>query len=236
MLTTDDQFSDAVDEQPLEDAAEAATAREGAEAEVSLFDDRIKAVGEVKPIALNWLNNAVLILDAARNAASGAPTDARGQIGLETARRHFHTDRRSRTASEAEAIAEIGKNFQAMRGFLATGDSIFAYVDDETASQNTRGYFGSEFTVAAYAYPRKSVSFTRDFAGLGLNCRAAVLVHQLAHYIDGRIKDFLGALGPAYDGSDYETAVFNVHSYPNFAINATPPFHDVRYGMQRPEV
>jgi hypothetical protein len=163
------------------------------------------------------------------------PADFRITVGVETVRRHFHTDRRNPELSEAAAIKLIDKNFQSMRGFLSAGESIFISADDETATRSTRGYYGSGLIVAAYAYPQKSISFTNDFPALGPRCKAAVIIHQLAHFIDARMRDH-SCGGLVYDLSDFETSLFNVHCYPNFAVNATPPYIDERYGMTRPDI
>ena len=105
----------------------------------------------------------------------------------------------------------------------------------QTASRETLGYFYKDGPpVGSYTFPMKSICFTSHFPTLGPNCKAAVIIHQLAHFIDARVKDLSGNRGAAYDRSTFETALLNVHCYPNFAINATPPYVDERYGMLRP--
>ena len=82
----------------------------------------------------------------------------------------------------------------------------------------------------------KAIFFTSDFPPIGPKCKAAVMIHQLAHFIDSRIRDIAGNSGPAYDRLDFDTALFNVHCYPNFAANATPPYLDERFGISKPNV
>ncbi len=200
------------------------------------FDDRTLALREALPLASNWVENAARILGLVRRVLEDAVAPAHlGKIGFDAMRRHFHTDRSVTAVSELQAASLIEQNFLAIKRYLAMHDSIFTCVDDEVAAANTRGYFGSEFIVPAYDYSHKSISFTGDFEKLGEKCRAAVIVHQLAHFIDARIRDH-GSQGPAYERLDFETALVNVHAYPNFAINVSPPFLDERFGMMWPEV
>lgn len=200
-------------------------------------DERPKlAAEEAKPLAASWIENALEMLRRAELAAEpDAPPDIRIGSGLDIVRRHFHTDKRAAALTEPAAIRLIEKHFLAMRGALNTSGAIFISADDETASKNTRGYFGSGLTVAAYAFAYTSISFTSDFPSLGPKCRAAVIVHQLAHFIDAGMTD-QSCGGLIYDLADFETSLYNVHCYPNFAVNATPPYLDERYGMTRPEI
>jgi hypothetical protein len=233
-ITTEDEFTNGRTEPQAEVLVQATDQHPAPVDEASVYDDRVKAVAEAKPLALNWIDNAAQLLGHARQTLDpNAAPDVRGTTGLEAVRRHFHTDRRNGPVTECEAIDLVERNFRSIRQFLATSDAIFDYADDETASENTRGYFGSEFTVAAYVYSLGSISFTSDYTDLGLKCRAAVIIHQLAHFIDPRVRDY-GCTGLAYEELDFETALFNIHSYPNFAVNATPPYADARFGMMRP--
>lgn len=194
------------------------------------------AAEEAKPLALFWVDNAMAMLRSAlRSFEPEPPADIRITLGLETARRHFHTDRLESTLTESDAIKLIEKNFQAMRRALSASGSIFISADDETATRNTRGYFGSGMVVAAFAYAQKNISFTSHYPTLGPKCKAAVIVHQLAHFIDPKMRD-QSCGGLIYDLADFDTSLFNVHCYPNFAVNATPPYLDERYGLTRPDV
>lgn len=197
---------------------------------------RQATVDDAKPLAAAWIANGARMLALARRVldAGREPVNLE-KIALAAARTHFHTDRRRSGLSESDAIQMIGRNFQSISRALSMSDSIFAYVDSETAAKNTRGYFGSEFKVPAYTYAVSSIAFTADFPSLGPKCRAAIVIHQLAHFIDARIRDTAGAKGAAYCSLDLASAIFNVHCYPNFAINVSPPFLDDRFGMMRPE-
>src|SRR5688500_3067871 len=199
-------------------------------------EDPKTAAQNAVPLAMNWVRSAINMLSFAHRAAvNGPPRDPMGRLAMQVIRRHFHTDRLKGPMSEPNAIQTLRPRFEDIRRFLTAGDSIFVTADDETAAEKTRGYFGSEYTVAAYAYSRSEIAFTSQFPGLGPRCRAAVLIHQLAHYIDSRVTDMTGSKGAAYDNLGFESAVLNVHCYPNFAVNAFPPYADERYGMLRPE-
>ena len=186
-------------------------------------------------LASRWVDNALLMLWTARRAAeTGSRTGVAG-LSLNIVRRHFQTGRVVPGVSDTANIGRIETTFRQMKLALLNSASIFSFVDDETASMNTRGIYGSEVPVAAYAYSHGHIALTNDFPGLGLNCRAAVIIHQLAHYANPAVRDAAGVRGPAYESLDLETALVNVHCYPNFAVNATPPFLDERYGMTRPD-
>lgn len=231
-LSANDIQAPAVDELDIADEPDGL-----AEAAFSFVVDPKTAADVAKPMTLSWLSNAVEMLYAAGNALENrAQADPRAKLGIGIVRRHFHTDRRRQPISEVSAIRTIEVNFRSMMRYLNMSDSIFRSADDETASKNTRGYFGSGFTVAAYAYSMKSIFFTSDFPPIGPKCKAAVIIHQLAHFIDARVRDIAGNSGPAYDRLDFDRALFNVHCYPNFAANATPPYLDERFGISRPNI
>jgi len=199
--------------------------------------DPKSAADEAKPLALKWINNAILILNACIHTIQRPGTPhITVQIGFPIVRRHFHTDRLRPGVTELDALRRIEHNFQLMRRYLAVSDAVFESANNEAAALNTRGVFGSGPIVAAYVYTMKSISFTSHFPRLGPNCKAAVIIHELAHYIDQRFGHAGGEFGPAYDHSEFETALFNVYCYPNFAVNATPPYMNEIYGLSRPEV
>jgi hypothetical protein len=215
---------------------ELAETADGGEGPAPADDPKASALSAV-PQGIYWVESAILCLGTARRETdTGLLINPVTRNALAISRRHFHTDRRKTPISEAEALLALEKRFKEIRGFLSVCDSIFASVDDQTAIDNTRGYFGTDVTVAAYTYARKSVSFTSQFPALGPKCRTAILIHQLAHYIDARVSDIAGVRGFNYDNLDFDSAIRNVHCYPNFAANATPPFQDERYGLTRPEV
>jgi len=200
----------------------------------ALPDPRSAALSAV-PIAMEWVRYAINMLSFAQHAAvAKSPQDPMGRLALKLIRRHFHTHRLTGPITEVNAIQSLRPRFEDIRRFLSASDAIFISADDETAADNTRGYFGSDLTVAAYAYSRDSIAFTSQFPPLGPRCKAAVIIHQLAHYIDSRVTDSTGVSGAAYDALRFETALLNVHCYPNFAVNAFPPYLDERYGMTRP--
>ncbi len=197
------------------------------------FPERLATVQQAVPLANTWLDNALHAFGVVRRHLNNADLATYPcKVALDAMRRHFHTDRRDGSLDELNAAAMVERNFRTMKLALATSNSIFVCVDGETAAWNTRGYFGSEFIVPAYAYSHNSIAFTDDFEKLGPKCRSAVIIHQLAHFIDVRIKDH-GCRGPLYERLDFQTAMVNVHAYPNFAINVSPPYIDERFGMMR---
>jgi hypothetical protein len=241
VMTVDDPVPNerSAEDDELANNGEQVTARleELPEIAISFVVEPKTAADAARPLALNWLSSAVDMLYLGGNAIeTGAQLDPRSKLAIETVRRHFHTDKRRRPISELEAVKLVEANFRSMMRYLNMSDSIFQSADDETAAKSTRGYFGSGFTVAAYTYSMKAIFFTSDFPPIGPKCKAAVMIHQLAHFIDSRIRDIAGNSGPAYDRLDFDTALFNVHCYPNFAANATPPYLDERFGISKPNV
>ncbi len=202
------------------------------------YDDPKIAAIEAAPQALKWIDNAILVLNSCiRSLEPGAIASIQSKVGLPIVRLHFHTDKLRGGSTEKINLRIIESNYQTMRRHLCNSVHIFQSVDDETASLNTLGYFQKDGPlVGAYVYSMKSISFTSHYPTLGPNCKASVIIHELAHYIDARMGHIGGESGPAYNMSDFETAVKNVHCYQNFAIHATPPFKDERYGMNRPNV
>jgi hypothetical protein len=196
----------------------------------------LDSLGDAIGLAAEWTRNALNMLSFAHRAAAIVdPRDPMGRLSLKVTRRHFHTERTNPALTEENAIQSIRTRFETIRRFLSAGDAVFRMASDAEAENATRGYFGSQYTVAAYAYSWDSVSLTSRFPSLGPKCRAAVIIHQLAHFMDARVKDMTGAQGAAYDRLSFESALLNVHCYPNFAVNASPPYGDERFGLMRPD-
>lgn len=196
----------------------------------------LEAANVAIDLARRQLENACKMLDAAGAALETGQDMWPGPLALSIVRRHFRTNASKRGTAETENIAEIRSLLQNIRLALMNARSIFRFVDDRTASENTRGFYDSDFDVAAYAYSHNHIALTNKFFTLGPNCRAAVVVHQLAHFVEPRMRDIAGVRGPAYDALDFESARFNVHCYPNFVANAFPPYQDERFGMTRPQI
>lgn len=204
--------------------------------ELAGSNDPKTAANEAKPLALKWIDNAILILNSCmRSFDHGSAPNMQAKIGFPIVRLHFHTDRLKGGANEKESLKRIESNYQTIRRYLCNSEHIFHSADDETASRDTLGYFqpGGPL-VGGYVFPMKSILFTSHYPTLGPNCKASVIIHELGHYIDARIGHMGGESGPAYDLSDFEKAINNVFCYQNFAVHATPPFRDERYGMNRP--
>ena len=200
--------------------------------------DPTEIANQAKPLALKWIDNAILVLNACVHSfePGSAPT-IQAKLGLPIVRRHFHTDKAISGVTEKDSLRRIETNYQTIRRYLCNSEHIFHSADDETASRDTLGYFQPNGPlVGGYTFPMKSISFTAHYPTLGPNCKASVIIHLIALYIDARMNHTGGDSGPVYDRSDLETSVFNVFCYQNFAIHATPPFVDERYGMNRPSI
>lgn len=200
--------------------------------------DPTAAANEAKPLALQWIDNAILVLNACiRSLEPESAPNIQAKLGLPIVRRHFHTDKAISGVTEKDSLRRIETNYQTIRRYLCNSEQIFHSADDATASRDTLGYFQPDgLLVGGYTFPMKSISFTGHYPTLGPKCKASVIIHLLALYIDARMNHTGGDSGPIYDRSDLETSIFNVFCYQNFAIHATPPYSDERYGMNRPTV
>lgn len=196
------------------------------------------AANEATPLALKWVDNAIRMLNSCkRSIGSVVAVNSIAKREIAIVRLHFHTDRSMSGTTETENLRKIESNYQTMRRYLCNSEHVFRSVDDETASRDTLGYFQRDGPlVGGYVYSMKSISFTSHYPTLGPNCKASVIIHELAHYIDARMGHVGGESGLTYTLSDFETAVNNVFCYQNFAVNATPPYFDERFGMNRPNV
>lgn len=200
----------------------------------SLTDPRTAAI-ESAPRALEWIDNAIIALnDCVRSIDGASEPTIIAKVAMPFVRLHFHTDRSRFGASERTNLIRIEANYQIMRRHLCNSKHVFRSVNDIVATRDTLGAFRPGVIVGGYAFPFKSVSFTSHFLSLGPNCRAAVIIHELGHYVSPSIGHTGGERGFEYDNSPFETAINNVYCYPNFAVHVTVPFRDERYGMSRP--
>lgn len=195
------------------------------------------AAKEATPLALKWVGNAIFALNARIQSLGNrfGPSNL-ALVSFPQIRIHFHTDRLKRGATEVASLQRLEANYQKMRKHLINNDPIFRSVDDATAARETAGQFRPGVILGAYVLPGKPIAFTSHFLNLGPNARSAMILHELGHFISPLIGHVGGESGPAYDNSDFETAINNAHCYPNFATHVTPPFIDERFGLSRPTV
>jgi hypothetical protein len=195
------------------------------------------AANEAKPLALKWVSNAIFVLNARiRSLGNRFGPSNLALVSFPQIRIHFHIDRLKSGATEAVSLQRLESNYQKIKIQLLNSDPIFRSVDDATAARETAGQFRPGVILGAYTFPLKSVSFTSHFLSLGPNAKAATILHELGHFISPSIGHIGGESGPAYDNSNFETAINNSHCYPNFATHVTPPFRDERFGLSRPTV
>lgn len=203
----------------------------------STTTDPKTAANEAKPLALKWVGNAIFALNARIQSLGNrfGPSNL-ALVSFPQIKLHFHTDRLKAGATEAASLQRLESNYQKIKKHLLNSDPIFRSVDDATAARETGGQFRPGVILGAYTFPLKSVAFTSHFLTFGPNCKAATIIHELGHLISTSIGHVGGESGPAYDNSNFETAINNAHCYPNFATHVTPPFRDERFGLSRPNV
>lgn len=191
-----------------------------------------KAAAEAaKPLALKWLGNAIFAINA-RIVELQAQGLQINPFGLQL-NRHFHLDT-SAAGQELANLTRLLNNYTRIQANLGRSGTIFRSVDDATAARETRGQFRPGVILPAYTFSGIVIKFTSHYPGLGANAQAAVVVHEMAHFISPFILHVGGESGPEYDNSDFRIAINNAHCYPNFAEHVTPPFRDERFGLSRP--
>lgn len=195
------------------------------------------AATEAKLLSLKWVTNALFALNARIQSVKN-PFGPSGLtlVSFPQIRIHFHTDRLRAGTTELSALQRLEKNYQTMKKHLLNSDPVFRSVDDATAARETGGQFRPGVILGAYVMQGKPIAFTSHFLALGPNAKAAMILHELGHFISPSIGHVGGESGPDYDNSNFETAINNAHCYPNFATHVTPPFRDERFGLSRPTV
>jgi peptidoglycan hydrolase-like protein with peptidoglycan-binding domain len=191
------------------------------------------AADAIKPLAQKWVANAIFAINSRIVELQLQGLNINPFVG--TLNTHFHLDR-SAPGAELTNLRTLANNYTQIQNNLVASDRVFRSVDDATAARETRGQFRPGVLLPAYTFPRQSVAFTSHYPTLGPNAQAAVMVHEMAHFISALIGHVGGESGPAYDSSDFDTAVNNAHCYPNFAEHVTSPFRDERFGLSRPNV
>ncbi len=92
----------------------------------------------------------------------------------------------------------------------------------------------------AYTKPGEYIRFSPIFReydavsgeGEGPLCRATIVMHELAHYVNENVVDYVREYDPQYDSLPAEFAVRNASCYPAFAQQVDTGT-DQRYGSGR---
>ena len=95
------------------------------------YDDPKTAAIEAAPLALKWIDNALLLLNSCiRSLEQGAVASIRSKVGLPIVRLHFHTEKLRGGSTEKINLRIIESNYQTMRRHLCNSVHIFQSVDD----------------------------------------------------------------------------------------------------------
>ncbi|HKU98662.1 MAG TPA: peptidoglycan-binding protein, partial [Vineibacter sp.] len=168
------------------------------------------AADDAKPLALKWVTSALFAIQSRiiELQVQGLQINPFvRQLNV-----HFHLDR-SAAGRELANLQALAANYTRIHANLLTSDRIFRSVDDATATRDTLGLFGPGVLMGAYTFTGVSVNFTSQYPGLGRNAQAAVMVHEMGHFISPSIGHVGGESGPAYDNSNFTTAIHNAHCY-----------------------
>jgi len=178
---------------------------------------------EALPKAKGWVAAALGYLS--QYIAALTTGTAFNHIPIET---HFHMAKIPAADRPTFASRIITPYFQILR-FLAPENIEAVSVDDLLKRSRC---FGD--TAAAFCGTTTKIMVSPTFVGLGINCRAAILIHEASHHFGaGHIN---GERGAAYDNATPQQAITSAYVFPNFAEHVVPPYVDQRFGLARPKV
>ncbi len=181
------------------------------------------------PTARQWIQGAATYLDRYKTWRRG------GRIGAfdETAAKvHLHLD----LLGDRDSISRIDEwieNYRRIGSALDNAETVFV---NQTREESLKARLSMNcwgVTIPAWAIADKKIWFGPDMIGLGLKCRAAILLHEGGHYIRAKIGHQGGERGPAYDSQSADQALTSAYVCANFATHAATG-RDERYGLARP--
>lgn len=205
----------------------------------------VQAALEATPRAMQWALSAqthlVLLKSGLRRTALGPPVNAEL---FAIANVHFHLDRNWQLVelNLAQIIEVFGRIMTMLRNpdrFYREGPMVkLGEVESWWADAPVGGFHLSA--------PNNTFTFRPRYPDTGPNCRAAILLHEGAHFcgLVGQIGHFAQEFPPP-DGTPQggprnyaqlltHEAMRNASSYAAFAIHAATGV-DHRYGLHRPE-
>lgn len=181
------------------------------------------------PLAIQWATgaNTYLIRYKAWRLA-----DRAFDFDPTAANVHLHLDSLG-PGEVGRRIDEWVQNYQLLQRTLFNPDGVFvaASREEALAARNEMNCWGQ--AVPAWARPNDHIWFGPDMLGLGLKCRAAILLHEGGHYIRAKIGHQGGERGDEYDNQSADEALTSAYVCANFATHATTGI-DERYGLARP--
>jgi hypothetical protein len=181
------------------------------------------------PIAWQWVSGASSYLTkykAWRQNGRITPFDDTA------AKTHLHTDR----LSDGDSIQRINEwidNYRWIGAAFSTAESVFVRQTREQALQARLKMDCWGVTIPAWALANENIWFGPDMIGLGIRCRAAILIHEAGHYIKDKIGHQGGERGPDYDKQSADQALTSAYVCANFATHAATG-RDERFGLARP--
>jgi hypothetical protein len=182
------------------------------------------------PTARQWIQGASAYLVRYKKwRQDGKP----GSFDDAAAKIHLHLDR----LSDRDSIARIDEwieNYRRIGAAFDNAETVFVRTTREESLKARISMNCWGVTIPAWAIADKKIWFGPDMIGLGVKCRAAILVHEAGHYIRAKIGHQGGERGRAYDFQSADEALTSAYVCPNFATHATTG-RDERYGLARPK-
>jgi peptidoglycan hydrolase-like protein with peptidoglycan-binding domain len=185
----------------------------------------IQAAVEATPRAVAWVTAARMHLELLRVAAFAGGTAALGTPAFAIANVHFHLDRDP--LSVQGNLMHISSVFLVMLAVFANPGKYYA----EGPATPTSPF--ADASVGGFNFAGVRITFRTRFPGCGPNTRAAMLVHEGAHFCGAANEiDHFATEWPAPDGAPQgkstrnyaqlttSEAMRNAASYAAFAIHA----------------
>lgn len=180
------------------------------------------------PLAMSWIQGASAYLEGYkrwRSSGMVTPFDATA------ANVHLHLDKVSGPAWQPY-VAEWMENYRMIADSMRNAEKIFIRATREEALAARNGMQCWGVTIPAWARAQENIWFGPDMIGLGPKCKAAILIHEAAHYIRVKLGHQGGERGPIYDNQTADQALTSAYVCANFATHAATG-RDERFGLAR---
>ena len=180
------------------------------------------------PLALEWAGGAIKYLNDYKR---WRPAKKVGTFNSTAANTHLHLNLLGDNDSLSR-IDEWIQNYRMIDAALRNTDKVFVNASRDLAlkERNNMNCWGQ--VVPAWARANQHIWFGPDMIGLGIKCRAAILLHEGGHYIKAKIGHQGGERGSAYDSQSADQALDSRLCSANFATHAATGV-DERFGLAR---
>jgi hypothetical protein len=135
------------------------------------------------PTARRWIQGASAYLVRYKTWRQGGKSGSFDDAAVKT---HLHLDR----ISDRDSIGQIDEwieNYRRIGSAFDNAETVFVRTTREEALKARLSMNCWGVMIPAWAIADKNIWFGPDMIGLGMNCRAAILIHEGGHYIRSKI-------------------------------------------------